>query len=163
MEKLEQNDKQSCLDYADLIELYYFEALRHKRPVVERAFEKNLINVAQKMLEILSEHELVTTNQYSDKELAIGKADAALAGYFKDFHYSLTKMLSEKEFKADELMNKINAFIMYVHERLKKGLGEEMLGISEEQLRALNFIDISRPLDKQEEIILEKSELDNYN
>ncbi len=56
MERFKKNDIETNADkeklmrlkYKDLVEMYYFEALRHKRPIVERALEKSLMKFAMK-------------------------------------------------------------------------------------------------------------------
>ena len=161
MEKIEKQniqEKTEEINYDDLIELYYFEALRHKRPVVERKFEEITQKVAEKLLNILETHAYVMEDRYSDKELAMGNKDAALVGYFKTFHHDLRTRLDDKNFDANSMVMLINGFIMYVHERIRRNLGEDLLGLSEKELHALNFIDIDKPLDQQERIIFKKLE-----
>lgn len=162
MEKVERQNvsEQNAdeMDYGDLIELYYFEVLRHKRPVVERKFEEVVKKVTEKLFAVLGRHPYVLDDAYSEKELSFGNAQARLLGYFKNFHHDLKMRLSEKDFNADMAMQNINAFIMSIHEVLKIHLGQDLLGLSEEDLYALNFINVDKPLEEQEKIIIKKLE-----
>ncbi len=149
------------IDYGDLIQLYYFEALRHKRPIVDRKFEETTRKVAERLVAVLDSHPYVAEEPPPDEKLALERPNAALIAYFKAIHNSLKSKLSDKTFNAGWTMDTINEFLMAVHERIRKGLNEELpnlLGLSEKELHALNFIDIDKPLDQQEKIIFKKLE-----
>ena len=165
MEKIEISKTKEKLalgiDYGDLIKLYYFKALRRKRPIVDRKFEETARQVAEKLVAILSSHPYVAEESLSDEKPAPERPNAALIAYFKAVYNSLKSKLSDKTFNAGRTMDTINEFIMAVHERIRKGLNEELpnlLGLSEKELHALNFIDIDKPLDQQEKIIFKKLE-----
>ncbi len=82
---------------------------------------------------------------------SVSTAEGALNSYFEVFLQYITS-----ENNPDKLFERINAFIMYIHERLKLSLGEELLGMSASDLEALNYIDIDKPLNEQEKIIWDK-------
>ena len=141
-----EKEKSIGLKYDDLIELYYFEALRQKRPTVERAFEKIVNEVRNEMIDYAKDY----LKNYGNNE-SISTAEGALNSYFEVFLHDISN-----ETSPDELFKRINAFIMYIHERLRLSLGEELLGMSNADLEALNYIDINKPLNEQEKIIQNK-------
>ncbi|MBI4653071.1 hypothetical protein HY750_02355 [Candidatus Kuenenbacteria bacterium] len=139
-------EKQEIIKYIDLVKMYYYEALASQNPFYEKHFE----NIIKKIKIILLEYVKNYLEIYkSDKQ--IETAEGALDAYFESFYFDL-----EAEDESKKLFKIINAFIMYVHERLRLNLGEELLGISGKNLEALNYIDISKPLDEQERIIWNK-------
>lgn len=148
---LNKNKKEEWrpIKFEDLVELYYFEALRRKRLTVERSFEAALKKVRDSLIGYTEDY---LKNYGNDKPMET--AEGALTGYFEDFHRDLLN--SETENKPDELFYRINAFIMYVHERMRLNLGEELLGMSAEDFKALNYIDIEKPLDEQDKIMRDK-------
>ena len=152
-----EDEEIKTLQYENFIRMYYYEALRHERPTMERMFEKSVKNVVQRIHWMLEDHPLVLTKEYSKEELHMGNADAALAGYVKNFFYKMDKYLFKSaEFDAASGFRDINNFIMMIHERLRLHMGEEFFGLSENDLAALNYIDTHKPLEQQSEIIYRK-------
>jgi len=141
-----EKEKSPRLKYEDLIELYYFEALRQKRPTVERAFERIVNEVRNEMIDHAKDY----LKNWGNNE-PISTAEGALNSYFEDFLQDISN-----ENDPDKLFTCINVFIMYIHERLRLSLGEELLGMSSSDLEALNYIDIDKPLNEQEKIIWDK-------
>lgn len=156
MEKITQetkSEKESLIgiSYKDLIKMYYYEAKKLQNPFYEKHFKAAVLRLAGVLKEILKEHPYVVSDEYSEEEIRLGKGEAALRGYFKDFYYYLNRLKDE-----EELFKEINGFIMYIHERLRLSLGKELLGFSQDNLEALNHLDPDQPLEKQEEIIYKK-------
>jgi len=59
----------------------------------------------------------------------------------------------ESETDINQIIVKIKDFLMFLHERINRG--EKIFNISEESLKALDYIDYSKPLEEQEQIIKE--------
>jgi len=149
----EKEDKRDAREvcYDDLIAMYYYEALSHQNPF----YEKHLERVTQKLKDNLMLYTKEYIRNYST-DASVQTSEGALYDYFKDFRRDL-----ESEHDPKMLCQLINSFIMYVHERLKLNLGEELLGVSADDLKALNYIDTNKPLGEQSRIIWDKMSEEN--
>jgi len=128
--------------------MYYYEALASQNPFYEKHFEKIIMKI-KPILEEYAKNYLKTYKTDKLKRMNIG----ILNSYFDQFLIQL-----DGENNVIELFRIINGFIMWIHERLNLSLGEKLLGISEKDLKGLNYIDINKPLDEQKEIIYRKIE-----
>lgn len=152
LENKPENDYESDLenvheiDYSDLIKMYYYEAKEDQNPF----YRKHLERVMQKLKgDLLVYLKLYLAHNKTDAPMET--KEGALCSYFESFYKDL-----EGEDDPKRLAQRINNFIMYIHERLKLSLGEELIGFSARNLEALNYIDPDRPLEEQEEIIESK-------
>lgn len=146
-ESMEEKESETrTIEYVDLVKMYYYGTLASQNPFYERHFDKATQKVKTILLKYTKDYiEHCATNQ------PIETPEGALDSYIESFNRDL-----ENENNSKKLLQIINAFIMYVHERLRINLGEEFLGFSDEAFEGLNYIDTTRPLDEQEWIIHNK-------
>jgi hypothetical protein len=153
IKKIEENTEENIAEnmqeitYEDLVAMYYYEALSFQNPFYEKHLERVIEKLKPNLIICAKEYFI---RNYSPN-IDIATAEGALCSYVEEFYKYLNLENDPKK-----LCQRINAFIMYVHDRLRLTLGEEVFGFSFDSLKALNYIDITKPLNEQDKIIYDK-------
>lgn len=147
-----------------MIAAYYYDALRFENVFYEKHFQKAVEKLKDKLLVYLKNY--LNTNSTNYKTLDdFFKNVGSNHDKFECMVYSSTKQIYdalEIEYDPKEIILRINEFIMLAHEKMRQVLGYKIFTFSERDLKALNYIDISKPLDEQKKIIENKiKEIEN--
>ena len=142
---IDNKEEKYGINYNDLIAAYYYEALFSQNVFYEKYFEKAVGKLKDELLIYLENY----LNRKIDAiQILIEKS---LYSYIEIFCDRLKQINNAKE-----LFLEINEFIMIIHNKARSRLGWEVLEFSERELKALNYIDIKKPLNEQKKIIEDK-------